>query len=328
MRQLDDYPGLVLFFIVSVLGLLLLDLGVFHKKNVRISNRSALIWSMVWIGLSMLFSALIYYFSGLEKFSQFQSAYWIEKMLSVDNLFIFLLIFGYFKLPREYEHKALFWGIIGAVVLRAIFIFLGTGLIKVTYLPEMRLFGQLVRINAVLSIFGIFLMYAGIKSWINKPEEQKDFGKSAPVLLMHKLFKISNEYDGGRFFTIKNGKKYATRFLLVVAVVEFTDLLFAIDSIPAIFAIAPDDPFILYTSNIFAILGLRSLYFLLANSMHLFGKLKYGLAIILVFIGIKMIIAPFHHIPTTHSLIFLLAVLIGAMVWSLLAKPEAEDSSD
>lgn len=320
MYQLDDHPGLLLFFTVSVLGLLLLDLGVFHKTSKPVTNKSALVWSLVWIGLAMLFSGLIYYVSGLEKFSQFQSAYWIEKTLSVDNLFIFILIFNYFKLPKEYQHKALFWGILGAIILRAVFIFVGIGLIQVTYLPPMTIFGQSVKVNLVLTIFGFFLIYAGIKSWFSKHEDQKDFGHSAPVLLMRKIFRISDHYDDDKFFTFKNGKKYATRFLLVVAVIEFTDLLFAIDSIPAIFAIAPNDPFILYTSNIFAILGLRSLYFLLANSVHLFSKLKYGLAIILTFIGIKMIVAPFYHVQTTHSLIFLLSVLLISVVLSLLSK--------
>lgn len=320
MYQLDDHPGLLLFFGISVLGLLLLDLGVFHKTSKPVTNRSALIWSVLWIGLAMLFSFLIYHFAGLEKFSQFQSAYWIEKTLSVDNLFIFILIFNYFKLPKEFQHKALFWGILGAIVLRAIFIFVGIGLIKLTYLPEMTIFGHDVRINVVLTIFGIFLIAAGIKSWRNKHEQEKDFGQSAPVLLMHKLFRINDEYDKDKFFTLKNGKKYATRFLLVVAVIEFTDLIFAIDSIPAIFAIAPNDPFILYTSNIFAILGLRSLYFLLANSVHLFDKLKYGLAIILAFIGLKMIIAPFYHVETTHSLLFLISVLVASIVASLMTK--------
>lgn len=327
MHNLIDHPGLLAVFAVSVVVMLLLDLGVFHKENKTVTNKSALTWSAIWIGLAMLFSLLIYQIAGIEKFSQFQSAYWIEKALSVDNLFIFILIFGYFKLPRAYEHKALFWGIIGAVVLRAIFIFLGTGLIQMTYLPNMDLFGESVRINLVLTIFGFFLLYAGIKSWTSQEEDQKDFGNSAGVRLMHKLFKIDDNYDNDKFFTIKNGKKYGTRFLLVVGVIEFTDLLFAIDSIPAIFSIAPDDPFILYTSNIFAILGLRSLYFLLANSMHLFDKLKYGLAIILVFIGLKMIIAPFYHIESQHSLLFLLFVLGSSVIISLATRNKSNSEN-
>lgn len=320
MYQSDHHPGLLLFFVVSVLVLLLLDLGVFHREKKEVTNKSALVWSVIWIGLAMAFSVFVYRTSGFEKFSQFQSAYWIEKALSVDNLFVFLLIFSHFKLPRKYEHKALFWGIIGAIVLRAIFIFLGVDLIRATYLPPVELFGKMVSINLVLCVFGFFLIYAGIKSWFNRPEEEKNFDRSVPVLLIRKIFRVADSYDEDKFFTIRNGKRYATRFLMVVAVIEFSDLLFAIDSIPAIFAIAPNDPFILYTSNIFAILGLRSLYFLLANSMHLFSKLKYGLAIILVFIGLKMIVSPFYHLETKYSLAFLMLVLMTAIGISLASN--------
>ena len=302
--NLIDHPGIIIGFTVAVLFMLLLDLGIFNKKNHIISNKEAAIWSVVWIGLSMIFSIFIYIVtaetSGLEKFSQYQAAYWIEKALSVDNLFVFILVFGYFNVPQELHHKVLFWGIIGALVMRAVFIFAGVGLINLTFLPEMNLFGQDVKINAVLTIFGFFLIYAGIKSWFANEEddEEKDFSKSPGAQVIHKLFKVSKEYNGGNFFTIENGVKVATPLLVVVAVIEFTDLIFAVDSIPAIFAIAPNDPFILYTSNIFAILGLRSLYFLLANFIHMFSRLKFGLAIILAFIGFKMIIAPFYHITS------------------------------
>jgi tellurite resistance protein TerC len=214
----------------------------------------------------------------------------------------------------------LFWGIIGALVMRAVFIFAGVGLINLTFLPEMDLFGQNVKINAVLTIFGFFLIYAGIKSWFadNKDDKEKDFSKSPGAQVIHKLFKVSNEYNGGKFFTIENGVKMATPLLVVVAVIEFTDLIFAVDSIPAIFAIAPNDPFILYTSNIFAILGLRSLYFLLANFIHMFSRLKFGLAIILAFIGFKMIIAPFYHITSPLSLSIVGGVLIISVAASIL----------
>jgi tellurite resistance protein TerC len=214
----------------------------------------------------------------------------------------------------------LFWGIIGALVMRAVFIFAGVGLINLTFLPEMDLFGQNVKINAVLTIFGFFLIYAGIKSWFadNKDDHNKDFSKSPGAQVIHKLFKVSNEYNGGKFFTIENGVKMATPLLVVVAVIEFTDLIFAVDSIPAIFAIAPNDPFILYTSNIFAILGLRSLYFLLANFIHMFSRLKFGLAIILAFIGFKMIIAPFYHITSPLSLSIVGGVLIISVAASIL----------
>lgn len=324
--------SLIAAFAVVVLFMLLLDLGIFNKKSHVISNREAAIWSVVWIALSMVFSVFIYIMtndvSGIEKFAQFQSAYWIEKALSVDNLFVFILVFGFFNVPREYHHKVLFWGILGALLMRAIFIFSGIGLINLTYLPEMTIFDKVVSINVVLTLFGAFLVYAGLKSWFvsEDDDEEKDFSKSPGAKFVNRVFKVSKEYDGDKFFTVVNGVKLATPLLVVVGVIEFTDLLFAVDSIPAIFAIAPDDPFILYTSNIFAILGLRSLYFLLANFIHMFSRLKYGLAIILAFIGMKMIIAPFVHISSPLSL----AVVGGILIFSVLASilfPEKNTTS-
>ncbi|UUC44695.1 TerC/Alx family metal homeostasis membrane protein [Flavobacterium cerinum] len=327
MDNLINHPGLIAVFSVVVIIMLLLDLGVFNKKSHVVTNKEAVIWSLVWIGLSMLFSGFIYYYAGMEKFSQFQSAYWIEKALSVDNLFVFILVFGFFNVPKENHHKVLFWGIIGALVLRAVFIFSGVGLIKLTYLPEMEMFGHALRINVILTIFGLFLVYAGIKSWFaeDDDDENKDFSKSPGAKVVHKFFSVSKNYDKDKFFTIENGKKLATPLLVVVGVIEFTDLLFAVDSIPAIFAIAPDDPFILYTSNIFAILGLRALYFLLANFIHLFSKLKYGLAIILAFIGVKMVISPLYHIESIHSLIVVGSVLVLSVIASL-AFPEKQEA--
>ena len=327
MDNLINHPGLIAIFSVVTVIMLLLDLGVFNKSSHTVSNKEAITWSLVWIGLSMTFSGFIYYYMGIEKFSQFQSAYWIEKALSVDNLFVFILVFGFFNVPKENHHKVLFWGIIGALVLRAVFIFSGVGLIKLTYLPETELFGHTLKINIVLTLFGIFLIYAGIKSWFAEEDEdeEKDFNKSPGAKLVHKFFNVSKSYDKDRFFTYENGKKLATPLLVVVGVIEFTDLLFAVDSIPAIFAIAPDDPFILYTSNIFAILGLRALYFLLANFIHLFSKLKYGLAIILAFIGVKMVISPLYHIESLHSLMVVGGVLVLSVIASLMF-PEKEQA--
>ena len=324
MDNLINHPGVIIGFAVVVVVMLLLDLGVFNKKAHAVSSKEAAIWSVVWISLSMLFSGVIYYVSGFEKFTQFQSAYWIEKALSVDNLFVFILVFGFFNVPKELHHKVLFWGIIGALLFRAIFIFAGVGLINLTYLPEMTIFGTVVRINVVLLIFGLFLVYAGIKSGMSDDDddEEKDFSKSAGARLIYKFFKVSKEFDGAKFFTVENGIKVATPLLVVVAVIEFTDLLFAVDSIPAIFAIAPDDPLILYTSNIFAILGLRALYFLLANFIHMFSLLKYGLAIILTFIGVKMVIAPFYHISSPLSLSIVGGVLILSVIASLIFVPK------
>jgi tellurite resistance protein TerC len=318
--NLIDHPGIITAFTLTIIAMLVLDLGVLNKKGHVVSNREAAIWSAVWISLAMAFSGIIYYYMGAEKFMQFQGAYWIEKALSVDNLFVFILVFGYFNVAKEAQHKVLFWGVIGALVFRAIFIFSGVWLLNYTYLPEMLLFGQLVKINYLLTIFGIILIVAGIKSGFSSEEDEgsKDFSKSAGSKLVHKFFKVSPNFDGDKFFTLQNGIKMATPLFVVVAIVEFTDLLFAVDSIPAIFAIAPNDPFILYTSNIFAILGLRSLYFLLANFMYMFSKLKYGLAVILSFIGVKMIIAPFYHIETTVSLMVVGGVLILSVLASLV----------
>ena len=332
MDKLINHPSIIAAFAVVVIFMLLLDLGIFNKKSHTISNKEAAIWSVVWISISMLFSVFIYILtnesSGLEKFAQFQSAYWIEKALSVDNLFVFILVFGFFNVPREYHHKVLFWGILGALLMRAIFIFTGVELIKLTYLPEMSIIGKPVKINIILTAFGAFLVYAGVKSWfVEDDDDEKDFSKSAGAKFVYKLFKVSKEFDKDKFFTIENGVKLATPLLVVVGVIEFTDLLFAVDSIPAIFAIAPDDPFILYTSNIFAILGLRSLYFLLANFIHMFSRLKYGLAIILAFIGLKMIIAPFYHITSPFSLAVVGGVLILSVVSSKLF-PIKEESDN
>jgi tellurite resistance protein TerC len=332
MDNLINHPGIIAAFSAVVIFMLLLDLGIFNKKSHIVSNKEAAIWSLVWISISMVFSIFIYIMTnetaGLEKFAQFQSAYWIEKALSVDNLFVFILVFGFFNVPREYHHKVLFWGILGALVMRAIFIFSGVGLINVTYLPEMSIFGKLVSINIVLTLFGAFLIYAGIKSWFadDDDDDEKDFSKSPGAKFIYKFFKVSKEFDKDKFFTIENGIKVATPLLVVVGVIEFTDLLFAVDSIPAIFAIAPNDPFILYTSNIFAILGLRSLYFLLANFIHMFSRLKYGLAIILAFIGLKMVIAPFFHISSPLSLAVVGSVLVLSIAASIVFPVKDEVS--
>lgn len=326
--HLINHPGILTGFSILIIVMLLLDLGVFNKNSHVVSNKEAATWSIVWISLAMGFSGVIYYLMGIEQFTQFQSAYWIEKALSVDNLFVFILVFGFFNVPKHLHHKVLFWGIIGALVFRAIFIFTGVELINMTYLPEMEVFGHLVRINVVLSIFGFFLVYAGIKSWFSEDDddENKDFTKSPGAKIVHRFFKVSENYDGDKFFTIKNGVKMATPLLVVVAVIEVTDLIFAVDSIPAIFAIAPNDPFILYTSNIFAILGLRALYFLLANFMYMFSRLKFGLAIILAFIGVKMLISPFYHISSPASLMVVGSVLILSVIASL-AFPVKEDKN-
>lgn len=341
-----NHPWLIAGFGVAVIIMLLLDLGVFNKNAHAVSNKEALTWSIVWISLAMVFSGIIYFVFrnadghefAINKFSQFQAAYWIEKALSVDNLFVFILVFGFFKIPKEYQHKVLFWGILGALVFRAIFIFAGVELIKMTYLPEFSIGDwhftlgeqaehanyvakEFFRPNVVLTIFGFFLVYAGIKSWNSSDDdENQDLSKNFGVKLVHKFYKVSPHFDKDKFFTVQNGIKMATPLFVALMVIEVTDLVFAVDSIPAIFAVAPNDPFILYSSNIFAILGLRSLYFLLANSMDKFSKLHYGLAIILSFIGIKMIIMPFYHFESTISLLVIASILIITIVWSLISN--------
>ncbi|MDN3671564.1 TerC/Alx family metal homeostasis membrane protein [Flavobacterium branchiarum] len=327
----SEHPGLIVTFAIAVVIMLLLDLGIFNKKSHVVSNKEAISWSLVWISLAMGFSGLVYYYAGAVKFYEFQSAYWIEKALSVDNLFVFILVFKFFDVPNTNKHKVLFWGIIGALVLRAIFIFSGAFLIELTYLNKLLSLvgveGFKYDINLIMTAFGLFLVYAGIKSWsAGNEDEDEDYNNTRGAKLIRKFFKVSDKYDGDKFFTYENGKKLATPLLVVVAVIEFTDLLFAVDSIPAIFAIS-SDPFILYTSNIFAILGLRALFFLLDNFIHLFSKLQYGLAIILAFIGVKMIISPFYHIESIYSLIVIAGVLIISVVLSVMfPEPKEEEN--
>jgi tellurite resistance protein TerC len=279
----------------------------------------------------MAFSLVIWKFIGFKQFTDFQSAYWIEKALSVDNLFVFIIVFKFFKLDKKYQHEVLFWGVLGALVMRAIFIFAGVKLISFTELAPTDLGGLLsnpVSINIVMSIFGLVLIIAGYKSAFKKEnkdeEEEKDFEKNIGARIIHKLFRIIPEYEGGKFFTRRNGIRVGTQLLVVLGVIEFTDLIFAVDSIPAIFAITKD-PFILYTSNIFAILGLRSLYFILANFIHLFAYLKYGLGLILVFIGLKMLVEPFFHISSPASLVVVGTILLLSVITSLLFSKEKNE---
>jgi tellurite resistance protein TerC len=325
----SEHPWLIVTFAMAVVIMLILDLGIFNKKSHVVSNKEAVIWSCVWISLAMIFSGLVYNLAGATKFYEFQSAYWIEKALSVDNLFVFILVFKFFDVANENKHKVLFWGIVGALILRAIFIFSGAFLIELTYLNTILGYfgiqGFAYNINIIMTLFGLFLVYAGIKSWsAGDQDDDEDYNNTKGARLIRKFFSVSDKYVGDKFFTIENGKKLATPLLVVVAVIEFTDLLFAVDSIPAIFAIS-NDPFILYTSNIFAILGLRALFFLLDNFIHLFNKLTYGLAFILSFIGIKMIIAPFYHIESVYSLLVIGSILILSVVASIIFPTKPED---
>ena len=325
----SEHPWQIVTFAIAVVIMLILDLGVFNKKSHSVTNKEAVIWSSVWISLAMIFSGLVYNIAGAAKFYEFQSAYWIEKALSVDNLFVFILVFKFFDVANENKHKVLFWGIVGALILRAIFIFSGAFLIELTYLNTIlgyfSIEGFKYDINIIMTLFGLFLVYAGIKSWsAGDDDDDEDYNDTRGAKLIRRFFSVSDKYVGDKFFTIENGKKLATPLLVVVAVIEFTDLLFAVDSIPAIFAIS-NDSFILYTSNIFAILGLRALFFLLDNFIHLFSKLTYGLAFILSFIGIKMIISPFYHIESVYSLMVIGGILVLSVIASITFPNEEEE---
>src|SRR5918911_3801390 len=256
-----------------ILLMLALDLGVLNRKAHVITYREAAVWSVVWVTLAMLFAGWVFWSGGSLAGKEFLAGYVIELSLSVDNLFVFLLLFSYFKVPAKYQHRVLYWGVLGALVMRAAMILAGTALIA--------------RFHWINYLFGAFLVYTGVKMF-GGDEAQVEPEKSLAVRLASRVLPITRGYDGQRFFTRKDGKLYGTLMLLVLVTVEVTDLVFAVDSIPAIFAITTD-PFIVYTSNVFAILGLRTFYFLLAGVVEKFHYLKTGLAIVLTFIGAKML---------------------------------------
>ncbi len=318
-----ETSGLLFLFTFLVLVGLLLDLGLFNTKPRKIKNKEAVLWSLFWIGLSMVFSFYIYWDLGQEKFYQFQTAYWIEKTLSVDNLFVFVLVFKFFQVDTKHEHKVLFWGILGAVVLRAIFIFGGVEMVGFSYLPSFEFLGSNISVNVLLTLFGLILLIAGFKTLLVSEKAKSEFGKGWFVRQIRKVIPISRNFYADKFFIRFRGRIIATKLFLVLIVIESTDVLFAVDSVPAIFSIVPNDPYILYMSNIFAILGLRSLYFLLSNSMDKFAFLKYGLGIVLLFIGTKMLIDPIYHLESVYSLFFILTTLFTSVVFSLLIKRQS-----
>jgi tellurite resistance protein TerC len=289
-------------FNVFVLAMLALDLGVFHRKAHEVSMKEATAWSAVWISLALLFNAGIWHFMGPQAGLEFLTGYLIEKSLSVDNIFVIALLFSYFAVPSLYQHRVLFWGILGALVMRAAFILAGSAL--------------LASFHWIIYIFGGFLILTGVKMALTRDTEIHP--EHNPLMkLVRRLVPVTSDYRGQKFFVRENGKLWATPLFLVLVMVESTDLVFAVDSIPAIFAVTKD-PFIVYTSNVFAILGLRSLYFLLAGVMQKFVYLKLGLSAILVFVGVKMIIVDFYKIPSSVSLLViaaLLAISIGASLW-------------
>jgi tellurite resistance protein TerC len=296
-------------FTVFVLGMLALDLGVFHRSAHAVSLKEAGMWSAVWIALSLVFNAIIYNFYGAEVGLQFLTGYLIEKSLSVDNIFVFVLIFSYFSVPAMYQHRVLFWGIFGALVMRAVMIATGAALLE--------------RFHWIIYIFGAFLVYTGIKMF--KQEDEEIHPEDNPVVrLVTRYVPITRHYEGESFFTSVDGRRSGTLLLLVLVIVEVTDLIFAVDSIPAILAVTTDR-FILYTSNVFAILGLRSFFFLLAGVVEKFHYLKIGLAIVLIFIGVKMlVVAAGIHIPIGISLAVVAVVLASSVVASLIWPQKAD----
>ncbi len=299
-------------FNVFVLFLLALDLGVFHRKAHAVSMKEALIWSIIWISLSLLFNLVIYlywdvmvpnssYTNG-EAALAFLTGYLIEKSLSVDNIFVFILIFSYFAVPDQYQHRVLFWGILGALIMRGTLILVGSVLLDT--------------FHWIIYVFGAFLVFTGIRMARQQDEELKP--EENPVVKFFRRFvPVTENYEDDKFFIRRAGKLFATPLFLVLLVVESTDLVFAVDSIPAIFAITRD-PFIVYTSNVCAILGLRALYFLLANVMHQFEYLKLGLAVVLSFIGVKMLLIDLYKIPVAVSLTVVASVLTISIVASIL----------
>ena len=298
-------------FNVFVLLMLALDLGVFHRKAHVVSFKEAATWTCVWISLALLFNAGLWYYTGPQKALEFFTGYLIEYSLSVDNIFVFALLFSYFAVPAQYQHKVLFWGILSALVMRAIMIWAGAALI--------------MQFSWIIYVFGGFLILTGLKMLIVRADAAVDPEKNIVVRAFKRFVPMTRDFRGDRFTVIENGKRLATPLLLVLVLVEVADLVFAVDSIPAIFAVTTD-PFIVYTSNVFAILGLRSLYFALAGIMHRFVYLKPGLALVLTFVGIKMILG---HTPwkidTLVSLCVVASILTGAVVlslWKTKATPD------
>jgi len=296
-------------FSLFIFTMLSLDLGLFNRKAHTIKYREAWVWSGVWVTLALIFAGIVFYYLGSQRGFEFLTGYIIELSLSVDNLFVFLLIFSYFKVPAKFQHRVLFWGVMGALFMRLTMIFVGATLIN--------------RFHWIIYIFGAFLVYTGIKMF-RQEEIDVQPEKNPLVRLVTRFLPITRHYEEEKFFTKVNGKRTGTLLLLVLMVVEVTDLVFAVDSIPAIFAVTTNT-FIVYTSNVFAILGLRSMYFLLAGVVEKFRYLRFGLAIVLSFIGLKMLVgAVGFHIPIKISLVFVALVLIGSVVASLVVSPEGE----
>jgi len=295
-----------ILFNAFVLLMLALDLGVFNRKAHEISLKEALTWTFVWVVLALIFNTIIYFWRGQQQALEFFTGYLVEKALSVDNIFVFIMIFTYFQIPTKYQHKVLFWGILGALVMRVIFIFAGVALIE--------------KFHFTIYVFGALLIYTGYKMFYhNNAKIEPD--KNPIIRFFKKFMSVTPDLHEDKFFVKVNGKQFATPLFLVLILIETTDLIFAVDSIPAILAITQDQ-FIVYTSNVFAILGLRSLYFALAGVVHRFWLLSYALAVVLVFVGIKMLLIDVYKIPIEWSLIFIATLITGSIILSLrIRKP-------
>ncbi|HEV8132452.1 MAG TPA: TerC family protein [Acidobacteriota bacterium] len=298
-------------FNVLVLIAIALDLGVFHRKAHKIALREALLWSFAWIGLAIAFGLTISYFYGRQSGLEFFTGYVIEKALSVDNLFVFLVVFRVFAVKEEYQQRVLGYGILGALLMRGAMIAAGAALIE--------------RFNWIMYVFGAFIIYAGLHM-LFAGEAESHPEQNFLVRYLSRHLRLTKEYRGEKFFSRENGRLFATPLFLVLLIVEITDVTFAIDSIPAVFGITRDT-FIVYTSNVFAILGLRALYFLLAGVLDKLDYLKVGLALVLVFVGAKMIVEPWLHISVGVSLAIVLGMLMVAVLASLLRKKKSRDQS-
>lgn len=297
-------------FIAIVLFLLALDLGVFHRRDRKFTFKESVGWSLFWIALALVFNGWIYIEHGHEAGMEFFTAYILEKSLSVDNLFVFLMVFSYFKVAPENQHRVLFWGILGALVMRAFFIIAGIEL--------------LARLHWLIYLFGFFLIWAGIKM-IRTDHDQFDPEANPALKLIRRFLPVTREFHGGHFFHRENKRLFVTPMLLVLVVIETTDLVFAVDSIPAVLAVTRD-PFVAYSSNVFAILGLRALYFVLHSVMKMFHYLNYGLCAVLVLIGVKMLLIDLIHFPTWVTL-GMVCGFLGLAVTLSLVYPKSDDEA-
>ncbi len=300
-----------ILFNVFVLLMLALDLGVFHRKSHAVGVKEALTWTLVWVVLAMIFNVLIFYWKGKQPALEFFTGYLIEKALSVDNIFVFIMVFSYFQIPSLYQHKILFWGILGALIMRVMFIFAGVALIE--------------KFHFTIYLFGVLLLYTGYKMF-NSHDNKIEPEKNPVIKFTRKFLPVTTTLHDDKFFVKLDGKRFITPLFLVLILIETTDLIFAVDSIPAILAITQDQ-FIVYTSNVFAILGLRSLYFALAGIVHKFWLLNYGLAVVLVFVGLKMILIDVYKIPIEYSLIFIALVITTSVIASLKIKPKTQQGA-